>query len=340
MSSRCPYEVLEVSPGASFPEIRRAYERVRAIFGPSSLAVYSLVTPEEQRAVLMEIEEAYRILADPELRRTHDEEHGHPPPEVKSAPSVEAVRALVPTASAEARAEVESVPGAAAVPAGMAAEPSRWLTVEPARPALAGERSLTPSTGSVPLAEHPGPAFTDSVPAVKRATVPASRPIPAAERPLAASTRPAPAVEHPPATGRAPVGYGAPTGTTREAVEEPGLAARPAPAPARTGLRPTPPPLPSTPQMPAPPMPEITPDTVFTGALLREVRMARRLTIQDLSHRTKISPMHLESLEKERWDWLPARVFVRGFLVSVARELGLDPEQVARTFLARRERGG
>src|SRR5690606_17514030 len=112
---------------------------------------------------------------------------------------------------------------------------------------------------------------------------------------------------------------------------------RSVPTPLRQGPRPTPPPLPSSARPPAPPMPEITPETVFTGELLREVRLARSLTIQELANRTKISPTHLESLEKERWDWLPARVFVRGFLMSVARELGLDPEQVARTFLARRE---
>lgn len=264
MSARCPYEVLEVSPGASFAEVRRAYERVRAIFGPSSLAVYSLVSPEEQRAMLLEIEDAYRILADPELRRAHDEEHGHPPPEAVDA------------------------------------EPKR--TAEP-------EVSIPPARGDDPEV------------AIRPEFTPAGRPV---------AMEVAPLVE--------PVHAPAPEVKTAEPLrsEPPDRRAPVAPAHARQ----TPPPLPESARPPAPPMPEITPQTEFSGPLLRSIRLARALTIQDIAQRTKISPTHLESIEQERWDWLPARVFVRGFLISVARELGLDPEQVCRTFLARRERVG
>src|SRR5690606_16213315 len=111
MSARCPYEVLEVEPGAPFSEIRRAYERIRAIFGPNSLAVYSLVSPEQHRAVLLEIEDAYRILSDPELRALHDDVHGHAPPpadEVDETPGLRPGPPLSPEGDDPPRARAKA----------------------------------------------------------------------------------------------------------------------------------------------------------------------------------------------------------------------------------------
>lgn len=250
MNGRCPYRTLELEPGAPFPEVRRAYERVRSIFGASSLAVYSLVSPEEQRAVLHEIEDAYRVLSDPELRAAYDRAHGHP--------------TVDPTAAEE---EATPAPRLEVVPAAQEIEPA-------------------PEPGVVAAEE----AEPEPEPETVVATVEAE---------------PAPEPEAPPAPRMAP--------------------------------RTTPPPLPVQIEAPEVELPPITEETVFSGELLRQVRMARNLPIREIADRTKISPTHLESIELERWDWLPARVFLRGFLVSLARELRLDPEQVSRTFLARRD---
>jgi curved DNA-binding protein CbpA len=73
--------------------------------------------------------------------------------------------------------------------------------------------------------------------------------------------------------------------------------------------------------------PAVAPETEFNGDLLRRLRETRGLTLETLSHRTRIRRTLLESLEAERFEALPERVFVRGFVLAVARELGLDAER-------------
>ncbi len=70
------------------------------------------------------------------------------------------------------------------------------------------------------------------------------------------------------------------------------------------------------------------PETEFNGDVLRRFRETRGLTLETLSHHTRIRRHLLELLEAERFDELPERVFVRGFVLAVARELGIDPERV------------
>lgn len=286
-AARCPYRTLEVEPGASREEVRRGYERVRAIFGPTSLAVYGLVDPREQRRALEDIEEAYRILSDPDARGAYDAAHGHPPPKGEAA-------AGPATSSVSAPAEGA---GPAEVPA---SAPAQEAPVPPEH----GATATTPGTSG-------------------GATTPASADAPAAAKSVGDGAR---ASAHP----AAPRGPRAPVAGTQ---------------PPRT----TPPPLPpwvkvqgapeERPPEELPPMPAIGADTVFSGELLRAVRRARGLTLKDIAARTKISLTHLESIEHERWEWLPERVFLRGFLISFARELRLDPQQVSSTFLARRGGG-
>lgn len=84
---------------------------------------------------------------------------------------------------------------------------------------------------------------------------------------------------------------------------------------------------------------EIGPDTVFTGDLLRKVRESQGIDMGEISTRTKISRAHLQAIEDEAWDALPAVVYVRGFLGELAKYLKLDPAPVQRTYLRRmRER--
>jgi hypothetical protein len=78
---------------------------------------------------------------------------------------------------------------------------------------------------------------------------------------------------------------------------------------------------------------ELPADSVVTGEALRRVREARGLTLKDVENRTKIGHWHLENIERERYDDLPAQVYLRGFLMSLARELKLDPVRVARSYL-------
>lgn len=86
------------------------------------------------------------------------------------------------------------------------------------------------------------------------------------------------------------------------------------------------------------PGPEITPDTQFTGAILQQVRESKRVSLRDISLKTKISVAYLEAVEKEHFRKLPALVYARGFVTEYARFLKLDPQQVSRTYIGRYKR--
>ena len=80
--------------------------------------------------------------------------------------------------------------------------------------------------------------------------------------------------------------------------------------------------------------PPPSPGAAFTGGALRQAREARGLTLQQLSDRTRITRHHLENVEADRYERLPATVYLRGILTSVAKELRLDAGEVARSYLA------
>ena len=84
-----------------------------------------------------------------------------------------------------------------------------------------------------------------------------------------------------------------------------------------------------------PPMPELSPQTVFSGPLLRQIREAVGVELREIAERSKIGMAYLHALEGEVFAKLPAAVYVRGFLAEYARALGLDVERVKQTYLAR-----
>ncbi|HSN14263.1 MAG TPA: helix-turn-helix transcriptional regulator, partial [Anaeromyxobacteraceae bacterium] len=79
---------------------------------------------------------------------------------------------------------------------------------------------------------------------------------------------------------------------------------------------------------------------IWTGEALRKVRESRGLSVRELCDRTKITRYHLENIEAERFSLLPAAVYLRGILVAVARELRLDGQKVARSYLERMSGAG
>ncbi len=66
------YEVLEIDPGASDEEIRRATRRMRETYAADSMVVCGLYSPERLRVVHRRLDEAYDTLLDVEKRRRHD----------------------------------------------------------------------------------------------------------------------------------------------------------------------------------------------------------------------------------------------------------------------------
>ena len=66
------YELLEISPRATSQEIHKAYERVRRVYEPNSIALYSLFSPEETATITQRIEDAYRTLVYEDNRKRYD----------------------------------------------------------------------------------------------------------------------------------------------------------------------------------------------------------------------------------------------------------------------------
>ena len=103
---------------------------------------------------------------------------------------------------------------------------------------------------------------------------------------------------------------------------------------------PPPPPPPSTAPPPATPdaleAPFDPPEgAIWTGELLRQAREARGLTVPQLAERTKLSRLHIECVEGDRFEHLPVQVYLRGIVMCIARELRLDGQKVARSYLER-----
>jgi cytoskeletal protein RodZ len=65
------------------------------------------------------------------------------------------------------------------------------------------------------------------------------------------------------------------------------------------------------------------------------MREARGLTVQQIADRTKITRHHIENIEADRFASLPAQVYLRGILLTIARELRLDGQKVARSYIER-----
>ncbi len=70
------------------------------------------------------------------------------------------------------------------------------------------------------------------------------------------------------------------------------------------------------------------------GTALREARERRGVSLRQIANSTKISMGALEALERNDIARLPGGIFVRAFVRAYAAEVGLDPEQTVREFLA------
>jgi len=71
------------------------------------------------------------------------------------------------------------------------------------------------------------------------------------------------------------------------------------------------------------------------GAYLGYHRRRSGLSLEQVSEVTKIRRALVDQIERDAYDKLPAPVYVRGFVLELARLLALaNPEEVARSYLA------
>ena len=73
------------------------------------------------------------------------------------------------------------------------------------------------------------------------------------------------------------------------------------------------------------------------GERFRAAREARGLSLSDVSEQIRIRSVYLAAIEEERWSAIGAPVYIRGFLRTYARFLGLAPEDVVTEFNAETE---
>ena len=70
-----------------------------------------------------------------------------------------------------------------------------------------------------------------------------------------------------------------------------------------------------------------------SGYFLRKVRQYKNISIEEVAQFSKISKTNILALENEDLETLPARVFIRGFVLQVARLLGLNSNKYAEGYM-------
>ncbi len=298
------YEILEVAPDAAADAIQVAYEKARTVYGPGSIVTYTLMEPDEAALLEARIEDARATLLDPERRARYDEALL----EREAEP-----RAAVASGRAAVAATPPVIPPA---PPPVVPEPARALPEEEARPAVLLERAL----------EEAGPVDAEparAAPAPIRLERIASDAAPGPTEPATATPPP---TSTPTAT---PMSTSAATSTATATATDGSV--RGAPEGADEGVVVPPHPVvPAAPPAPAPLLPD-----AWTGEALRQVREARGLSVQQICERTKVTRHHIENIEADRFSALPAQVYLRGILLTLARELRLDGQKVARSYIER-----
>lgn len=72
------------------------------------------------------------------------------------------------------------------------------------------------------------------------------------------------------------------------------------------------------------------------GQYLRKSRESKRMSVEEISRATRMPMSSVERIESDQFDELPGEVFVRGFLKSYARSIGVSPEEVLARYTASR----
>ena len=78
---------------------------------------------------------------------------------------------------------------------------------------------------------------------------------------------------------------------------------------------------------------EIKQTRVFDGLFLQKVRQYKKINLDHLCQETRISRAYLQALEANDYKSLPAAVFTRGFVIQMARILGLNEKIVSDSYM-------
>lgn len=74
------------------------------------------------------------------------------------------------------------------------------------------------------------------------------------------------------------------------------------------------------------------------GQQLRKAREEKGICLTTIQEVTKIRRHYLEALERGEFDVVPGEVYLKGFIRSYARVVGIDPEPLIDEYVALRAR--
>src|SRR5438309_1947542 len=178
------YEVLGIDARATPEQVERAYRFCLEMYGDASVAIYSLLEPEEQRRARSRVQEAYEVLRDPFRRHDYDVSQGFarpgaPMPSPPRSPAAGLRGTLLPPppapggpppASIIACADLRSrTPPAAFTP--ISGPTTRRISATSAAVAPPGPKPVEVLTKSAPAARAITHAFTFSSSASRAASM-------------------------------------------------------------------------------------------------------------------------------------------------------------------------
>lgn len=71
----------------------------------------------------------------------------------------------------------------------------------------------------------------------------------------------------------------------------------------------------------------------WSGDMIRKVREYKNITLEKLSEIIKVNSFYIKAIEAMTPNNLPAPVFVRGYVLQMAKELGLNAKPVADSYM-------
>lgn len=74
--------------------------------------------------------------------------------------------------------------------------------------------------------------------------------------------------------------------------------------------------------------------TEWPGSALKECREYKNMSLEYLNYRTKINSWYIQAVEEMNLANLPANVFIRGYVIQLAKELGLNEKVVADSYMS------
>lgn len=75
------------------------------------------------------------------------------------------------------------------------------------------------------------------------------------------------------------------------------------------------------------------------GKYLKRERELRKIPLREVAKKTRVREYFLRAIEEDQYDLLPVVTYVRGFLLSYAKYLGLDPNDVLLRYESFLKRG-